>query len=62
MMNQTNEHGNYAVSMTAKCRWWMYYHTQTAKGRFEVYHFLEWLCFMAVGIACVEAVLVWLGV
>ena len=49
-------------SPAEKWRWWVYYHTRTLKGRFEVYHFLEWLCFMAVCIALVEAVLLWLGV
>lgn len=44
-------------------KWWIHYHRKSLKGRFEVYHFLEWLLFMTGCIAVLEAVLyVWLNV
>lgn len=51
-----------SMALMEKCRWWWRYHTQTQKGRYEVCHFLQWLLFMGVCTACVEAVLLWLGV
>lgn len=45
-----------------KVRWWLYYHLHTQKGRYEVYHFAEWLLCMGLLIACMEVVLTWLDV
>ncbi len=45
------------LSLAYCMKWWFYYHTKSLKGRFEVYHFLQWLLFMLVCIAVLEAVL-----
>lgn len=42
-------------------RWWWYYHTRTEKGRFETYHFFEWIVYMTVCTMCMEVILLWLG-
>lgn len=49
-------------SFAEKWKWWIYYHRKTRKGRFEVFHFLEWCLCMALGIAVLEMMLLWLGV
>lgn len=62
-MNERDNGGSPKLSFAYCIKWWMYYHTKSLKGRFEVYHFLQWLLFMACGIAILEAVLyVWLNV
>lgn len=46
-----------SLSLRDQLRWWLYYHIRTAKGRYEVYHFLEWLLCMAACMAALEGIL-----
>lgn len=44
-------------------KWWYYYHTKTVKGKFEVYHFIEWLLLITGCVAILEMGLyLWLSV
>lgn len=44
-------------------KWWCYYHTRTLKGRFEVYHFIEWLLLITGCVVILEmGIYLWLGV
>ncbi len=47
------------LSLAYKLKWWIFYHTKSLKGRYELYHFLEWLLAMGLAIAVLEGVLTW---
>ncbi len=54
-MIPTREH----LSLAYKLKWWIFYHMKSLKGRYELYHFLEWLLAMGLAIAILEGVLTW---
>lgn len=45
-----------SLSFAYKCRCWYDYHARSLKGRYEVYHFLEWLAVMGLITAALEGV------
>lgn len=50
------------MAFSEKLKWWYFYHTRSQKGRFEVYHFAQWLLCIGLLIAAGEAaVYLWLN-
>ncbi len=47
------------LSIFYKIKWMYRYHTKSLKGRYGLYHFLEWFCAMGFVIAVLEGVLYW---